>query len=527
MAAQRIAENGVAQDLNDCVRASFPLIYIESAEEVRVELAVQEIAKRRNMKLYFWGVSRGFVDADDQVVEATTDPVDALRKVAEGMKTEEPAEPGATPKPKGQLFVLRDFHRYLDDPVVARWLRDLAVTLRSVDRNLIILSPVYKVPAELEKDFALLQWPLPSRPQIDNILGALLSGVPSGVRDGAFADARPQVVEALTGLTSTEVENIAAKCLVQQGAFKVAPLLAAKKEIVRKSGVLEFSEASTSLDDVGGLDLLKAWLVRKRRAFSDEARAFGIDVPRGVLIVGMPGGGKTLCAKAISAAWGTPLVRMDFARLLGSLVGESEGKLLQAIKTIESVAPAVLLIDEIEKSVAGAGSDLSGVSTRMLGTLLQWLNDKTSPVFVVATANQIESLPPELLRKGRFDELWFVDLPNRVEREAIFATHLRKRRRDPTGFDLKVLAEQSNNLVGAEIEQVVIEGLGAAFDESRELTQADLERCIREVVPLAVTMKGRITALREWANGRARPASTPEATAQAERTGRALDLDRN
>jgi SpoVK/Ycf46/Vps4 family AAA+-type ATPase len=287
-------------------------------------------------------------------------------------------------------------------------------------------------------------------------------------------------------------------------------VLAEKKQIVRRDGSLEFYEAREALDDVGGLDVLKGWLSRRVAAFTEDAREYGLPTPKGILVLGVQGCGKSLLAKAVSRAWGMPLLRLDLGRVFGRYIGESEASIRRAIQTAEAVAPAILWIDELEKGFAGASSEShdTGVSARVLGTFLTWMQEKRKPVFVFATANQIRNLPPELLRKGRFDELFFVDLPTPPEREEIFAVHLRKRRRDPADFHLAPLVERTEGFTGAEIEQVVTEALYAAYaDHRRPLAQSDLEHAATEIIPLAVTMKEALAGMRHWAASRARKAS--------------------
>ena len=287
-------------------------------------------------------------------------------------------------------------------------------------------------------------------------------------------------------------------------------VLGEKKQIIRRNGILEFYEAQEDLADVGGLDALKAWLRRRREAFTEDARAYGLPVPRGILLLGVQGCGKSLVAKAISREWGMPLLRLDVGRVFGKYIGESEAAIRRVVQTAEAAAPAILWIDEIEKGFAGTASDAhdTGVGARVLGTFLTWLQEKTQPVFVFATANQIRSLPPELLRKGRFDELFFVDLPGKTERAEIFAVHLRKCGRDPAGFDLPALAARAEGYTGAEIEQIVHEALYAGYAAGRRpVTQEDLLHAAGEVVPIAVTMKEAIGAMRHWATSRARLAA--------------------
>jgi SpoVK/Ycf46/Vps4 family AAA+-type ATPase len=328
---------------------------------------------------------------------------------------------------------------------------------------------------------------------------------------------RERLLRAALGLTAAEAEAVFARALVNDGRLTdddLALVLDEKKQAVRRSGILEFYEAEEGLDQVGGLEILKAWLMKRYQGFTEDARAYGLPEPRGVLLLGVQGCGKSLVAKAVSQAWQMPLLRLDVGRVFGKYIGESEAGIRSAIRTAEAVAPAILWIDEIEKGFAGSSGDAhdTGVSARVLGTFLTWLQEKKKPVFVLATANSIRNLPPELLRKGRFDELFFVDLPAPGEREAIFRVHLARRRRDPALFDLAGLAAASDGYTGAEIEQSVNEALHDAYaDGRREPTTVDLQAALKEIVPIAVTMRETIQAMRRWAEHRARRASAGEA----------------
>ncbi|HEU4753193.1 MAG TPA: AAA family ATPase, partial [Armatimonadota bacterium] len=366
------------------------------------------------------------------------------------------------------------------------------------------------------KEVQVVDYPPPALPELEEALEGLAESF-GGEEESAVQlspAGREKLLKAALGLTQTEADVVLAKALLRDGALTDAAVdvvLQEKKQIVRRSGILEFYEAQEGLEDVGGLEPLKSWLRRRHAAFSEDAREYGLPVPRGILLLGVQGCGKSLTAKAISREWGMPLLRLDVGRVFGRYIGESEAAIRRVTQTAEAVAPAILWIDEIEKGFAGAGADSvdAGVSARVLGTFLTWLQEKRKPVFVFATANQIRNLPPELLRKGRFDELFFVDLPPAEERAAIFAVHLRRRRRDPAAFDLAALAARSEGFTGAEIEQVVNEGLYTAYaDGRRALEQRDLEEAAAEIVPIASTMKESINAMRTWAAGRARRASS-------------------
>jgi len=334
-----------------------------------------------------------------------------------------------------------------------------------------------------------------------------------GVEPGAAADpqGRERLVEAALGLTYVEAENVFAKSIVRNKTFDVPTILSENKHIIRKSGILEYYEAQESLDEIGGLETLKSWLQKRRGAFTSKARDFGLPLPKGILLIGVPGCGKSLTAKAVGAAWQMPLLRLDVGKIFGGLVGASEENIRKALKTAEAIAPAVLWLDEMEKGFSGTGSSNmsdGGTTSRVFGTFVTWMQEKTSPVFVIATANDVRSLPPELLRKGRFDEIFFVDLPSRDERKQVFEIHLKKKRRDPATLDLGKIVEATPEFSGAEIEQAVVSALYDAFDGETDLTTEGIVGSAREIVPLAVTMKEGIDGMREWARTRARPAST-------------------
>jgi SpoVK/Ycf46/Vps4 family AAA+-type ATPase len=320
------------------------------------------------------------------------------------------------------------------------------------------------------------------------------------------------------GLTLSEAENVLAKTLVEHrclGEKSVNVIHGEKRQIIRKSGLLEYYDAEGDFASVGGLDAMKGWLLKRAAGFTDQARQFGLPSPKGVLLLGVQGCGKSLMAKTISNTWQLPLLRFDVGKVFGSLVGSSEQNIRRAIKVAESVAPVVFWVDEIDKAFrgsrgSGASTD-SGTSARVFGTFLTWLSEKDKPVFVVATANDVSMLPPELLRKGRFDEIFFVDLPAKPERKAIFEIHLKKRKIDPVSFDVDALASASAGYSGAEIEEAVISAMFDMFYEKQNMTTERLLTSIRQTVPLSKTMSEDIDGLRKWAEGRARPATSPEA----------------
>jgi ATP-dependent 26S proteasome regulatory subunit len=507
-----------AREVEDLVKARYPLLYLVSSEEERVEKALREIALRREMRLAAWSITRGFVPLAGTLKGGDVkDPIKALDFLA-----------GAEGK---GIYVLRDFHAFVGDPTVVRKLRDLAHELwKRVDTvAVVILSAVTKIPPELEKEVAIIDFDLPSREDIDRVVGDALGSLPKGCTPGIAetAEGREQVVDAALGLTAWEAQQVIKKSLVRNKTLDVPIILGEKKHIIRKSGILEYYEAEERLDAIGGLEVLKLWLTKRRHAFTSQAREFGLPLPRGILLIGVPGCGKSLTAKAVGAAWQMPLLRLDVGKIFGGLVGASEENIRKAIKTAEATAPSILWLDEMEKGFSGTGSSNfsdGGTTSRVFGTFVTWLQEKTAPVFVIATANNVHQLPPELMRKGRFDEIFFVDLPTREERRQILEIHLRKKGRDPSPVNLDKLMEATSDFSGSEIEQVVVSALYDAFDENpsaRELTTEQLLHAAKEIVPLAVTMQEGIAAMREWARARARLASQPhELSREALRIGR-------
>jgi hypothetical protein len=519
--------NKSAEELEVLLRARYPVIYIVTWEEARVEEVLAQIAQRREKKLYLWSVARGIsqygtpAESRKRTDTRTTDPSAALDHVLESMEN--------------AIYVFRDLHAFFNSAPVTRRIRELAAYLKNSYKTLVIVSPTLNIPFELQKDVTVVEFDLPDRDDLGGLLDRTLTEVneATGRNLKVEPDSRDRILGAASGLTLNEAENVFAKTLVLSGRLSDQDLpiiLSEKEQTIRKSGLLEYYHADTNLQQIGGMDVLKDWLSKRQVAFDDDAKDFGLPAPKGVLLIGIQGCGKSLTSKAIASFWGLPLLRLDIGRLFNSLVGSSEENMRTAIRVAESVAPAVLWVDEIEKSMAGSqssGSTDGGTSARVLSTFLTWLQEKTAPVFVVATANSIEQMPPELLRRGRLDETFFVDLPDARERSEIFEIHLKKRQRPVEAFDLKALADASDGFSGAEIEQCIIAGLFDAFSAKAPLTTDILIRCARDSVPLSRTMKESIDRLREWADGRARRASTGRVTAiQPLNTGgRKLELE--
>jgi len=498
-----------AREIETLIRARYPLLYIVSAEEARVQELLVDIAQRRQKRVFEWSVSTGVVPAGTSIQSQkhrnapTRDPLLALDQVIDQV---EPA-----------LFVFKDFHPFLakSSHAVVRKLKEIALQLKNSFKTIILVSPVLEIPVELEKEITVLNFPLPAREDLSALLDKIVEDLKQVKQVKIELDdaGRERLLQAALGLTLGEAENVFAKIIVKDGRLSgedVNEVLAEKQQIIRKSGLLEYYATNETFSHVGGLAVLKEWLQKRAVAFSAEAHAFGLPAPKGILMLGVQGCGKSLCAKAVSCLWQLPLLRFDMGRMFGSLVGSSEENVRRAIAVAESVAPAILWVDEIDKAFAGAqGSGVSdgGTTARVFGTFLTWLSEKTAPVFVVATANDISQLPPELLRKGRFDEIFFVDLPTADERREIFGIHLAKRGRDAGQFDLEALIAASESFSGAEIEQAIISALYDAFYARNELTAEHVLEALCQAVPLARTMDEHIDRLRKWAVGRARHAS--------------------
>ena len=492
-------------DLDTLIRARYPLIYLVSWEEQRLDAILQDVAQTHGKALLQWSVTRGLRRMSGArtmaISEQSRDPVEALAAIA---KLTEPS-----------LVVLKDFHPFLDGPAVVRAMRELAQELKSTYTTVILLAPVLTIPVELEKEVSVLDVPLPSFRDLFQLLKEIVTVVRRGnkARVELTKDQAEQIIKAAQGLTLSEAENAFAKAIANDGVLNgqdIKLVLDEKRQVIRKSGLLEFVNADVDLDTVGGLDSLKRWLSDRSSAFGEPARKFGLPPPKGLLLLGVQGCGKSLTAKAIANFWALPLIRLDMGRIFSNYIGSSEENLRRAIRVAESVAPAVLWVDEIEKGLSGSGSSAvvdGGVTARVFGAFLTWLQEKTEPVFVVATANQIGSLPPELVRRGRFDEIFFIDLPATAERREIWRIHLAQRRRDERAFDLSELAQRTEGFSGAEIEQAVIAGLHLAFAEGKDLEQRHLLRAVEDTIPFATTMGEEIARSREWAKTRARPAS--------------------
>jgi SpoVK/Ycf46/Vps4 family AAA+-type ATPase len=412
---------------------------------------------------------------------------------------------------RGAVFILRDFDRFLDDVAIARKLRNLARRLKGEPQNIIILASQVNIPDRLGEVITILEFPLPESAEIRQEIQQMLADTQNKTQ--IEFSALDELVRSSQGLSLDRLRRVLAKAIAENGYLRaddVDLILEEKRQSIRQTQILDFYPSTTEISDIGGLDNLKEWLLRRGGSFSERARQYGLPHPRGLLLAGIQGTGKSLTAKAISHHWHLPLLRLDVGRLFAGLVGESESRTRQMIQLAEALAPCVLWIDEIDKAFSGADSrGDSGTTSRVFGTFLTWMAEKTSPVFIVATANNIRQLPPELLRKGRFDEVFFVGLPNQTERQQIFNVHLRKfRPHNLRAYDIDRLAYETPDFSGAEIEQAIIEAMHIGFSQDRDFTTDDILEAASQIVPLAQTAQAEIQFLQEWAtSGKARLAS--------------------
>ena len=517
------------------LKAKTGLIYLVSYEEERIEDDFILLCHQLRYGLYSWDINKGYTEIVQEANRAslrdadTTLPYEALSEIQ---------------RFNGNgIFILKDFHRFLDPSGggaeairIIRSMRNLVRDMRAKRENktIVIVAPTVCIPDDLEHDLTLVEYELPDYAQLTKTFLNFVAANRLERSVDLTEENLEKLIKSMRGLTTVQAERAIAKIFVRHGKIQnhhIDEALAEKKQIISKRGVLEYIEAKEKMEDIGGLENLKEWLRQREMAFTERARAYGLPTPKGILLVGVQGVGKSLTAKAVSSLWNLPLIRLDVGRVFGSLVGESEERIREAIRLAEAVSPSVLWIDEIDKAFAGVRGEQgdSGTSARVFGSILTWMQEKVAPVFVVATANNVVRfrgsgksvtaeplLPPELLRKGRFDEIFFLDLPSRSEREDIFRIMHRKYALEKE-LDFARLAEKSGGFVdekndlgygGAELEQIIIEAMFHAFyEDERSVTDDDILRVMNETKPLYDLMKDDIDNLRRWAGGRTRPAS--------------------
>lgn len=505
------------QDLDIYLRSRCTLLVITSFEEERIIASVRAVCDRARRSLHVWDHADYFTTllGEGGSLPAAKDALTLLETIdkAEGE----------------QVFVLRDFHQcWKGQDRVVRKLRNLAHKLKFTRKSIIVTAPSAQIPEELRDDAVVLEYPSPDSRELGAILDKLTAT--PGVKVDLTPEGREKVVHSALGLSANQAQRVFAQAIVSDGVLDerdIGLITAEKKQIIRESGALEFFAPSETIGDVGGLEVLKEWLRTRERAFTQEARDYGLPEPKGIALIGIPGTGKSLTAKMISGLWRVPLIRLDVGALFGGLVGQSEENTRRALALAETVSPCLLWIDEIEKGLAVGGGD-GGTSLRVFQSILTWMQEKTRPVFIVATANNIAMMPPELMRRGRFDEVFFLDLPTLSERREIFEVHLRKRKRPTQGYDLDRLAGAAEGYVGAEIEQAVIDAMYLAFSDKgnpgRDFTTDDILAALARQVPMSQSSREAIAGLRQWlSEGRAQSASFAEAR-EAEQQFVQLDL---
>ncbi|WP_287127871.1 AAA family ATPase [Candidatus Cyanaurora vandensis] len=491
------------REIEVLIQAQYPLIYLVTFEEERAEEAIARIAQTKPQHhVFVWTVTHGMVEygrTNAPTQHNTISPQAAIE--------------WASRYKESGIFIFKDLHPFIDNAEVNRWLRDTVINFRGTQKTLILMSPIQNVPVELEKDIVMVEYPLPDMQELDEVLNQHLK-VPFG-KKRVTPETREKLLKAALGLTRDEADKVYRKADVVAGKLtesEVDIILSEKKQVIKRNGILEFLEFDETIEAVGGLSELKRWLTQRAGAFTERARQYGLPQPKGMLILGVPGCGKSLIAKTTARLWGLPLLRLDMGRVYdGSMVGRSEANLRNALRVAESISPAILFIDEVDKAFAGAAGSADadgGTSSRIFGSFLTWMQEKNSPVFVMATANRVEKLPSEFLRKGRFDEIFFVDLPTQDERTEVFRIHLAKRRKEIDRFDIEELGKACEGFSGAEIEQAIVAAMYEAFAQKREFTQFDILSALRSTMPISRTMMEQVTALREWARNRARPAAT-------------------
>ena len=528
----------LVKKLSNLIRARFPYIYITTYEEERVTALIKSIVQNPKLikfprEVYIWTQTNGFVnDETEKAVAGTSSPSKAL----DFIQTHD----------KDSVFIFYDLHIHFGmknrnpDYDLVRKLRDLVTFLKTsqVRKNVFFVAPDLVIPDTLQKDITICNFPLPTMEEIKKKLNMMIAQNTKVKSDNLSEEDKERLCKGALGLTLQESENAFALAMVNDGKIDISDLkiiMNEKMQVIKKTGILEFVESNLGIEDIGGLENLKSWLKKRNNSWSENAKKYCVPAPKGVLITGVPGCGKSLTAKAMSAIWQLPLLRLDLGKIFSGLVGSSEENMRRAIATAEAVAPSILWVDEIEKGLSGvnSGND-SGVSSRIFGQFLTWMQEKEAPVFVIATANNINNLPPELMRKGRFDEIFFVDIPTINERAEIFKLHLTKRlKNEEVSKNIEInddlcfkLASMTEGFIGAEIEQVVISALYEAFFEERALEFRDLEKTIKNTVPLSTTQKEQILALRAWANVRAVAATKKEDLSKYNGTADEKDINK-
>jgi SpoVK/Ycf46/Vps4 family AAA+-type ATPase len=490
------------KELTLLVKSRFPVIVVETHEEPRALALLEKVCNLESHPLFAWSVASGLRRRGrNESIPQTGDPTDCLRHIDKTLQN--------------GVYVLLDFHPFLDDPVNQRLIREIALSYNKTARTLIFVSPQLELPATLARMSARLRLSMLDAKAVHQIIREEVELWKNEQRGGEMRGQREAVdllAQHLAGMSADDARRLVRQAVRDDARLTledVTRVLKYKHESLAADSLLTLELDTARFADIGGLHNLKRWLERRRRIFGGSVETPGLDVPKGILLLGVQGGGKSLAAKAVAGAWGVPLLALDFGALYNKFFGETERNLREALAAAEAMAPCVLWMDEVEKGLGGdsTGSTDGGVSRRVLGTLLTWMAERKKRVFLVATANDISQLPPELVRKGRFDEIFFVDLPDAVTRAEIFRIHLRRRAQEEAKFRVDALAALTEGFSGAEIEQAVVSGLYEAHASETPLDMPILEREIASTRPLSVTMAERIESLRAWAADRTVPAN--------------------
>jgi len=481
------------------LKARYPIIYINTIEEDRVEYVIRKHIKASlNRSIYSWDFVDGYTNNPNNEGFAKRNPLQALELI-ERLTSETPA-----------LFLLKDFNRFLTDISISRKLKNVSRILKLQPKTIIIIGSEFQIPKELQDLITVLQFNLPLESEINQELTRLVTSLNLKIDQQLFES----LTRACQVLSLERIRRVLSKIIATHKTIdekSIDVLLSEKKQIISQTEILEYWAVNEGIDNIGGVDKLKEWLKKRKTSFGLKASNYGLPTPRGLLLVGIQGTGKSLMAKAIASEWQLPLLKLDVGKLFGGIVGESESRLRQMIDVAETLAPCILWIDEIDKAFSNSDNlGDSGTSNRVLATFISWLSEKTKPVFVVATANNVDMLPLEIIRKGRFDEIFFLDLPEFNEREQIFKIHIQEFRPNSWKlFDYTKLAQLSETFSGAEIRQSVIEAMYHAFDEEREFTTDDICLALNELIPLAQLENNQTLKLQNWASsGRIRLASS-------------------
>ncbi len=537
-------DGSIGTSINNMLKSRFRILYIRSHEERRVIDFFKNLSIYRGLEVFHWDCDRGLLEAHSRERVAADnsevnegDPTAILAHITDHA-TNHSQLMKKKKKPKGAIYMLLDFNVFMEEmPPVQRKLKEFADIVSAC--TIVIVAPTFNCPPTLDKDVTLIDFPVPSYKEINNSLQSMAQDVavdfPQAIKDAKLHE--EDLVKAASGLTLTEVENAYAISLIAEKKFSVQRILAEKKQMIRKGGILEYRESRFTMDDLGGLDTLKEWLKLHRLAFKDDARAFGLPEPKGVLLFGIPGTGKSAMCDALAHEYQMPLLRLDFGAVFSAHVGDSEANIRECLATAEAVSPSILWIDEVEKGIGGVESSNAtdgGVTNRVFGTFLTWMQDKMSPVFVVCTANNVLGIPPEFMRAGRFDEIFFIDLPDADQRAEVIEKLLKRKDRNPAGFDIDEIVSISKNYTPVEIEKGIDNALFVAYSQGKRIVlTGDIVEAISKSYPLYNSRREDIQRMREWAlgengqGGRAVLANSPKVVhdSSGESTHRVLDID--